>query len=420
MRLRNGVRVGAALAALVLAATACSTKGDDDKKDKQSGGVKSGPGVTDTTITLGALTDLSGPYAPLGKSIVNAQQLYVDEINAQGGICGRKLAITVRDHGYDVQKAVAAYTEIKGGVAGFPQVIGSAVVTALQDSLKQDRILTFPQAWPATLLNRPEIQIVGTTYDIDMINGMDFLAQAAQLKSGDKVGHVYFEGEYGENALAGAKFAAGKLGVQIVEQKIKATDTDLTAQIAALRGAGVKAILISAGPTQTATLVGFGAVAGLRVPVLTSAPGFHPQVMASAAAGALEQLLYVVSAAPAMGADIPAVKKLAADYKAKYPDGTLDQGVISGYNAMKIFGEDLKAACAAKDLSHAGIIAAHRQQKQMDTGLGTPEDFSDVTKPATYKSYILKPSKTAPGNLVVAKDAYEVPAAREYKLPAAG
>ncbi|GCD95217.1 ABC transporter substrate-binding protein [Embleya hyalina] len=420
MRLRNGVRVGAALAALVLAATACSTKGDDDEKDKRSGGVKSGPGVTDTTITLGALTDLSGPYAPLGKSIVNAQQLYVDEINAQGGICGRKLAITVRDHGYDVQKAVAAYTEIKGGVAGFPQVIGSAVVTALQDSLKQDRILTFPQAWPATLLNRPEIQIVGTTYDIDMINGMDFLAQAAQLKSGDKVGHVYFEGEYGENALAGAKFAAGKLGAQIVEQKIKATDTDLTAQIAALRGAGVKAILISAGPTQTATLVGFGAVAGLRVPVLTSAPGFHPQVMASAAAGALEQLLYVVSAAPAIGADIPAVKKLAADYKAKYPDGTLDQGVISGYNAMKIFGEDLKAACAAKDLSHAGIIAAHRQQKQMDTGLGTPEDFSDVTRPATYKSYILKPSKAAPGNLVVAKDAYEVPAAREYRLPAAG
>lgn len=402
-----------------MAATACSTKGDDDKKGKESGGIKTGPGITDTTITLGALTDLSGPYAPLGKSIVNAQQLYVDEINAQGGICNRKLAITVKDHSYDVQKAVAAYTEIKGGVAGFPQVIGSAVVTALQDSLKQDQILTFPQAWAATLLNKREIQIVGTTYDIDMINAMDFLAQTAQLKSGDKIGHVFFEGEYGENALAGAKFAAGKIGVQVVEQKIKATDTDLTAQIAAMRGAGVKAILISAGPTQTATLVGFGAAAGMRVPVLTSAPGFHPQVMASAAAGALEQLLYVVSSAPAIGADTPAVKKLATDYKAKYPTGTLDQGVISGYNAMKIFGEDLKAACAAKDLSHAGIIAAHRQQKQLDTGLGTPLDFSDPAKPATYKSYILKPSKTAPGNLVMAKDAFEVPAAREYKLPPA-
>ncbi|WP_346012528.1 ABC transporter substrate-binding protein [Streptomyces sp. SID3343] len=420
MTYRKGIRAGAAVAALVLAAAACSTKGDDKKDDKESGGIKTGPGVTDTTITLGALTDLSGPYAPLGKSIVNAQQLYVDEVNAQGGICNRKLAITVKDHGYDVQKAVAAYTEIKGGVAGFPQVIGSAVVTALQDSLKQDRILTFPQAWAATLLDKPEIQVVGTTYDIDMINGMDFLTQAAQLTAGDKVGHVFFEGEFGENALAGAKFAAGKLGVQIVEQKIKATDTDLTAQIAALRGAGVKAILLSAGPTQTATLVGFGAAAGLKVPVLTSAPGFHPQVMASAAAPAMEQLLYVVSSAPAIGADIPAVKKLATDYKAKYPDGTLDQGVISGYNAMKIFGEDLKAACTAKDLSHAGIIAAHRQQKQMDTGLGAPQDFSNAAKPASYKSYILKPSKAAAGSLVIAKEAFEVPAVREYQLPRAG
>jgi len=418
VRYRNGVRAGAVLAALALAATACSSKGDDDG-DKSSGGVKTGPGITDTTITLGALTDTSGPYAPLGKSIVNAQQLYVDEINAQGGICGRKLAITVRDHGYDVQKAVAAYTEIKGGVAGFPQVIGSAVVTALQDSLKQDQILTFPQAWAATLLNKPEIQVVGTTYDIDMINGMDFLAGAAKLQRGDKIGHVYFEGEFGENALAGAKFAADRIGVEVVEQKIKATDTDLTAQISALKGAGVKAILLSAGPTQTATLVGFGAVAGLRVPVLTSAPGFHPQVMGSAASAALEQLLFVVSAAPAIGAETPAVKKLATDYKAKYPDGTLDQGVLSGYNAMKIFGEDLKAACEAKDLSNTGIIAAHRKQSAMDTGLGTPQDFSDAAKPSTYKSYILKPSKTAPGNLVNVKEAFEVPAVREYKLPPA-
>ena len=48
------------------------------------------------------------------------------------------------------------------------------------------------------------------------------------LKPGDKLGHVYFEGEYGENALQGSKYAPRSKGLTLVEQKIKATDTDLS------------------------------------------------------------------------------------------------------------------------------------------------------------------------------------------------
>ncbi len=78
-------------------------------------------------------------------------------------------------------------------------------------------------------------------YDIDMVNGVDFLVRTAKLQPGDKIGHVYFEGEYGENALAGATYAARQHKLSIVEQKIKPTDQDLTAQVTALKQAGVKA-----------------------------------------------------------------------------------------------------------------------------------------------------------------------------------
>ena len=44
------------------------------------------------------------------------------------------------------------------------------------------------------------------------------------IKKGDKIGHLYFEGDYGESSLNGSKYAAEKLGLEIVEQKIKATD----------------------------------------------------------------------------------------------------------------------------------------------------------------------------------------------------
>ena len=43
-----------------------------------------------------------------------------------------------------------------------------------------------------------------------MINALDYLKDKGKIKSGDKIGHVYFEGEYGENGLAGHEV----LGVQ--------------------------------------------------------------------------------------------------------------------------------------------------------------------------------------------------------------
>ncbi len=47
---------------------------------------------------------------------------------------------------------------------------------------------------------------------------------------GDTIGHLYLEGDYGENALAGSKFAAGEHDLKIVEQKITPAETDMTGQ----------------------------------------------------------------------------------------------------------------------------------------------------------------------------------------------
>ncbi|MCZ4124929.1 ABC transporter substrate-binding protein [Streptomyces sp. H39-S7] len=416
MRHPRLVPAAAALAVLALGASACSTKGDTGTNSAGSDGLKTGPGVTDTTITLGALTDLTGPYASLGKSIVNAQQLYADQLNASGGVCGRQVRITVKDHGYDVQKAVSAFTETEPNVVALSQVIGSPVVASLRQDIEAKHLLTIPLGWASSLLGNQYIQVVGSTYDIDMINGVDFIVRTAKLQPGDKIGHVYFEGEYGENALAGATYAAQQHKLTIVGQKIKPTDQDLTAQVTALKQAGVKAILLSAGPKQTAALVGTAAALGFAVPVLSNAPGFAPQLLATPVGPALEKQLYLVSPGPAFGSDEPGVKKLATDYKAKYPNDLLDTGVISGWDTISVLGEDLKAACKAKDLTREGIAAAHRKQSSL-TILGVSFDFSDRAKPSTYKSFIQKPSKQAPGGLVTVEPAHEVPAARAYALP---
>nr|BFE77434.1 hypothetical protein GCM10020093_000350 [Planobispora longispora] len=160
--------------------------------------MKTGPGVTAGTISIGMMTDLTGPYASFGKSLTNAQQLYFEQVNAAGGVCGRKLEAVVRDHGYDVQKAVAAYTEIGPKVVAMAHVVGSPMVNAVKQRIEADKMLTIPQAWATSLLGSEPIQVTATTYDIDMINAVDFLAKEKGVKSGDKIGHLYFEGDYGE------------------------------------------------------------------------------------------------------------------------------------------------------------------------------------------------------------------------------
>ncbi|MFF8594547.1 ABC transporter substrate-binding protein [Streptomyces sp. NPDC015220] len=401
--------------ALLVAATGCSTKArSGDGGDKRSDGVRTGPGVTADTIRLGALTDLTGPYATLGKSIVQAQQLWADQINDKGGICHRKIEIVVKDHGYDVQKAVTAYADLAPDIVALPQVIGSPVVAALLDDIERDRILTFPQAWSASLLDKDAVQVLGTTYDVDSLTAVDYLARTKNIKKGDKIGHVYFEGDYGDNALEGSTWAARQAGITVVGQKIQATDTDLSAQVAALTKAGVKAVLISAGPAQTASLVGVAAASGLKVPVVTSAPGFAPQLLKTQAAPALVSMLSIVSAAPAVSSDLPGVKAMVTAYRKKYPDSSVDSGVLSGYNAAELMGEDLEKACAAGSLARADVIAAHRSQSDLDTGLGTPQDFSDPARPAGLSTYVLKPDTKALGGTVGVEDAHRAPGVEDY------
>ncbi|MFI9155316.1 ABC transporter substrate-binding protein [Streptomyces sp. NPDC053367] len=408
------ILLASALTALLLASTACSSKADGDSAADGADGVKGGPGVTDKTVRLGALTDLTGPYATLGKSIVQAQQMWADETNAAGGICGRKVEIVVEDHGYDVQKAVTAYADISPDVVALPQVIGSPVVAALLDDIERDQVLTFPQAWAASLLGKQSVQVVGTTYDLDMIAAVDFLTRTKGLKKGDSVGHVYFEGDYGANALEGSEWAAERAGLKVVPQKIKATDTDLSAQVSALRKAGVKAILISAGPAQTASLAGVAASRGLMVPIVSNAPGFAPQLMKTPAAKALTGLLSVVSAAPAPSSELPGVQKMVAAYEKKFPGSPVDSGVLSGYNAAQLLGADLKKACAAGSLAREDVVKAHRSQQNADTGLGTVLNFSDVDRPASVKTYVLKPDAKAVGALVGVEDAHSAPGVEEY------
>ncbi|MFE7579576.1 ABC transporter substrate-binding protein [Streptomyces sp. NPDC057521] len=410
--------LGAMCAALALALTGCSEKAkSSDGGEGAKGGVRTGEGVTDSVIALGALTDMTGVYASLGKSVTQAQQLWVKQTNAEGGICDRKVELTVRDHGYDPQKAVAGYTELEPKVLGFVQFIGSPFVAAVKQRIDgQDKGLVLPQAWSANLLGSPYVRVIGATYDIETINAIDYLLAEKRIAKGDKVGHVYFEGDYGENALAGSKYAARQAGLTVVEQKIKPTDNDMTAQVAALKQAGVKAVVVSAGPRQAASLVGVAAATGLKVPVIGNNSAYAPQLLKTQAGPALTRDYYVAASTLPIGDPGTGPAKLAKEYAAAYPKDGLDNGVIAGYTAADLYGEALKKACEAKDLTREGVDKALLTITGFGTDFGVAHDFTDPAAPSTRESVIMKPDDKVPGGLKVVRPAEAAAAAKSYTL----
>ncbi len=60
-------------------------------------GLAAEPGISATEVTLGMWTPLTGPTAIMGVSERDAIDIAIDEINAAGGINGRKLKLVVYD-----------------------------------------------------------------------------------------------------------------------------------------------------------------------------------------------------------------------------------------------------------------------------------------------------------------------------------
>ena len=418
----NNRAIASWLAASVLLAglvAGCGSKGEKSGGSSGGGGgsVKTDKGVTGKEISLGLLTDLSGVFAALGKPIVQGTQMFWDEQNANGGVCDRKVKLIVKDHGYDPQKAVVQYRDLSQNVVGLQQLLGSPITAALLPTLKSDSMLSMLAAWPSSLLSNDFIIEIGASYDIEMINGLDKLLQDGKIKKGDKIGHVYFEGEYGENGLKGSKAFAAKNGMTIVEQKIKATDEDMSGQVAALKRAGVKAIALTTAPTQMASVAGIAASQGLNVPLVGNNPTFDPALLKTPAAKALEANAYIVASATAFNGDGETTKKVADAYTKKYPKETPKASVQFGYAQGKVMYEALNKACENKDLTRAGLVKAARTLSNVDLGGLTagPLDYSKVGEPSSRTVYISRPANV-PGGLKIDGSPVESDEAKSYDV----
>ncbi len=425
MNLRK--RTGVVLAAVLLAAASgCSTKAPGGGGGGGGGGaggggdeIQTGQGVDGNTITLGVLTDLTGVFAALGNDITNAHTMYWEKKNQEGGgVCGKyQVKLNVKDTGYVPQQGVQLYSGMRADILAMQQTIGSPINTALEKQYRADNVVNIPSAWARNLAGPPGNIVPGATYDIESINILGHALEAGLIKEGDTIGHIYFTGEYGENGLAGSEYMAEKHNLKIVPAEIKATDQDMSAQVTQFKAQGVKAIMLTTAPTQTASVATVSETQGLRVPILGNNPIFAPGLLK----GPAGKILIERARFAAPSSTFKAQPALLEEYKTRFKVQEPSLGVIVGYSMSDIMAQVIEKACDNGDLTQEGMIEAKQALSNVapttaEGPLLVPLNLAVAEGESPSKqSFILKPANVPGGVERVVQAPYQGADVEEFK-----
>jgi branched-chain amino acid transport system substrate-binding protein len=165
------------------------------------------PGVAaaQSTIKIGYPMPLSGPASVYGVPITKGAEMAVQEINASGGILGKKVELLSRDSKASADEAVRLAREliIKNGVDFMSGTLTSAEAPAVSTIAKENKIVfvaptakTIQLTAPANL--HPYIFRLASNTDIDGRTGASIIAQMKDVK---RVATIAPDYAYGRDAV---------------------------------------------------------------------------------------------------------------------------------------------------------------------------------------------------------------------------
>jgi ABC-type branched-subunit amino acid transport system substrate-binding protein len=334
------------------------------------------------TITVGLLSDLSGPFAPLVQVIVAGQEMYWANVNANGGIGGLQVQVETRDTGYDVDAHVQLYEELKTQVVAFAHSTGSPQTVAINSSLQADGILAIPLTWysgwsdPAINSN---LVPHGVPYCIESMNMIEYLK--LQMPDATTIAIASSPGDYGEDSNAGARLAAEALGLEVVYDGtglINAQDDATLAEVAAgIAGSGAQLVWITTSPTPFGSIYGQALAGGFTTALWSGAgPTWNPALVGpeSPIKDALAQNFFISQYYAPWPADTPgnqAVRDL-VEAAGQPPLDYYAEGVIEA----TILHQALQAAYDAGDLTQSGVLAAAKALESVTfDGLAPDETY---------------------------------------------
>lgn len=335
------------------------------------------PAAPTGPIKVGVLTDVTGAFGVVGKSNVETAQFTVDEINAAGGVLGRKLELVVADSASDVATAATVARQLveKDKV---DMVIGT-VTSATREAIKGviattgKTLLVIPTSYEGGDCTE-NMWVVGAVPN-QQVDPMVADAVAKGAKTWYLIGADY---TYPRNMLAAVKARVAEAGGTIVgEDYYSLAATDISPLVSKALAADADAVFdVSILPLSVQFNKGLvdGGYKGLHMsPLYDEGVNslFGPEV-----AGIVSVQDFFASGAH----DDFTTKEMAA-YKAKYPEGIFASSFNSPawYRGIYMW----KAAVEkAGSLDLAKVNTAF-DSITLDKGIGGPAAMKAGTRHAT-------------------------------------
>ena len=204
-------------------------------------------GVTATEVRIGASMPLTGHAAYLGNETLRGATAYINQVNASGGVHGRKVSLIVRDDGYDPPRCVDNTQQLIIGdqVFALSCYVGTPTTNKILPMLTEARIPlvgAFTGAYDLRVPFQRYVINVRPSYYQETSAAVAHLVEDLGLK---RVGVFYQYDAYGFDGLKGAELALRGYGLTPVARGSYARGTmDVEEGLAKILEGGAQAVVI--------------------------------------------------------------------------------------------------------------------------------------------------------------------------------
>ena len=317
-------------------------------------GFVTGPGVSDTAITLGLIVD-----PDRDRGFAAGVQLWQQSVNTSGGLCGRTVQVAANGAAGVPADPIEAYDAIGRDSLGLITLPAVADSAGLNARISGDQLPTLTPAGPSTQLGPTRPIVVGATVDILAINALDYLAQTGRLTDGGTVGVLTDGSADSDNGLTGARWWAAQRGFELDIRAVDAGAADGSGSDNAgdeVRDWGDATAVLAL--TDAATTARLAELSSPNLTVLTTIDGYDPAEWDDAAlAAATAGRVLISSGTPAVGSDYPAALSVSARSDAA---GVSDPGprLLEGYATGVAWARLLTEACDTRALTRQAFEQA--------------------------------------------------------------
>jgi branched-chain amino acid transport system substrate-binding protein len=290
------------------------------------------PALAQDTIKIPNIIELSGAGATVGANWKNGSSLAVDEINAAGGILGKKIVLEFVDTGSDPGKARAAIQRALDDkpVAIFGPIYSGSVSATLQLT-NEAQIPQVIGGEAANLTAQGSKYLFRTSFgqNVSMLKIANYLRDEVKAKS---LAIVYVNNDFGKGGRNAIMKELETRGIKVLaDLSTEAGQADFAADVIKLKGANADAIFVYLNEEESARFLIEARKQGLDKPLIgeTTLLGQKVIDLAKDAANGVKGHVGLTVDAP-----IPAIQAFGKKFEAKFnykPDHNGVKGYIAPY-----------------------------------------------------------------------------------------